>query len=209
MTIAQDEGGCDNRYRTATCVWGTEPDPILEELAQRVPLHDAKVLDAGCGEGRHAAFLARQGARVLATDVSELAIERAARTFPDERIVWACADLRAMPAPEATYDGVVNISVLHWLRSEPEARTVLDRLRGATRPGGWHVVVAFNAREPYHLTGPDTREPYLLDHDWFREQYAGWELVSFSDTDLAHAHTGHEEQHTHAVTQLIALRPVA
>jgi 2-polyprenyl-3-methyl-5-hydroxy-6-metoxy-1,4-benzoquinol methylase len=206
--VTEDVGGCDGRYHAATCVWGVEPDPILAELATLVPLRGVQVLDAGCGEGRHADYLARQGARVRASDVSQLAVDRARRMFPDGGSVeWACADLRTMDVPASSLGGVLLVSVLHWLRDVAEVRAVVDRLQAATWPGGWHVLSVFNAREPYVRTSVDTREPCLLDHDWFLRRYTGWNLATVRDFNLTHAHAGHEETHTHAITELIALRP--
>jgi 2-polyprenyl-3-methyl-5-hydroxy-6-metoxy-1,4-benzoquinol methylase len=201
-----DLGGCDNRYRAASCVWGVDPDPVLDDLAAKMPLDGARVLDAGCGEGRHAAFLARQGASVLATDVSRLAVDRARALFPDPAIQWECADLRALRPPASSFDGVLLSSVVHWLRDETEVASVLRHLQAATKPGGWHALSAFNARHAYVRTTSDTRDPCLLPHDWFLARYDGWDLVRVSDTELTHEHTGHEERHTHAITELIAVR---
>ena len=52
------------------------PSTEIVSLAERLP-SGASVLDAGCGEGRNARFLAARGFRVDAFDVSAAGIEQA------------------------------------------------------------------------------------------------------------------------------------
>jgi SAM-dependent methyltransferase len=79
-----------------------------------------RVLDAGCGTGRHTFYMARSGAReVVAMDFSQ-AIEVAAHNNRDnENAHFVQADIYHPPFPPAAFDFVYSLGVLHHL-PEPE-----------------------------------------------------------------------------------------
>jgi len=92
-----------------------------------------RVLDAGCGSGRHAYYSGRYGAEVWAVDLGP-AVEVArqnTRDAGDVRIVQA--DLCHLPFAPESFDYIYSLGVLHHL-PDPEAgfRSLLRHLR----PGG-------------------------------------------------------------------------
>lgn len=67
----------DKRYNTADYYWGITPNTLCYEIMKlRPPVKPLKVLDIGCGEGKDAVFLARNGYLVTAFDLSEAGIEK-------------------------------------------------------------------------------------------------------------------------------------
>ncbi len=91
------------------------------------------VLDAGCGSGRYSRVVAEHGARVVGVDKSR-AVEKAAavcRAYPD--VVFARADLLALPFLDATFDFVFSIGVIHHT-SAP--RLAFGQLARVVKPGG-------------------------------------------------------------------------
>ena len=96
-------------------------------------LAGATVLDAGCGMGRHARFVAPHAERVVAVDFSA-AIDSAARNL-ESFLNVACvrADLRALPFSDRSFDFVYSLGVLHHL-ADPEA--AIRTLAAKLRPGG-------------------------------------------------------------------------
>lgn len=95
------------------------------------------MLDAGCGAGRLAAELGRRVPRVDAVDRDDGMVRRA-RQVAGPGVVVRQFDLLTDPLPEAAYDAVVSLSVLHHL----PLQTALPRLAAALRPGGRLVAVA-------------------------------------------------------------------
>jgi SAM-dependent methyltransferase len=90
-----------------------------------------RVLDAGCGTGRHTFHMARSGAHeVVAMDLSQ-AIEVAARNNRDNvNTHFVQADIYHPPFPPQSFDLVYSLGVLHHL-PDPEKgfRTLLPLLR--------------------------------------------------------------------------------
>jgi len=85
-------------------------EPIVDAMLGGVRGLD--VLDLGCGTGRHAIRLARDGARVAALDFSSGMLARARRKS-DRRIRYACGDLRrTLPFADASFDRVTCCLVL-------------------------------------------------------------------------------------------------
>ncbi|GAB3280168.1 class I SAM-dependent methyltransferase [Kineosporia babensis] len=69
-------GFWDNLYAGRPAVRDPRPNARLTEIVSGLPIGDA--LDLGCGAGGDALWLARQGWKVTATDISPVAVSRLA-----------------------------------------------------------------------------------------------------------------------------------
>ncbi|MGY1638819.1 class I SAM-dependent methyltransferase [Geodermatophilus sp. SYSU D00742] len=144
---AVDRGSYDELYRSVPAVWSGRPNRQL--VVEGSVLPPGTALDAGCGEGADALWLAERGWRVTAVDFSAVALERAAAHARarglDDRITWLHADLDAW-TPAA---GGADLVTAHYLHSRGADRPALfARLAGAVAPGGTLLVVG-------HLLGGD------------------------------------------------------
>jgi SAM-dependent methyltransferase len=96
-------------------------------------LRTARVLDAGCGMGRHARQLAPHCASILAVDFSR-AIDAAARNVRGlSNVTCVQADLTKLPVADDAFDFVYSMGVVHHLANTEEAVGGLVR---KLRPGG-------------------------------------------------------------------------
>jgi tellurite methyltransferase len=97
------EGGYEDSYRSCSCFWGTNPVSLVLRLREHIgDMAGLRVLDAGCGEGKNAAFFAAHGAIVDAFNVSERALQNAARSWPQAKnIRWNLADVRYCSIPRS------------------------------------------------------------------------------------------------------------
>ena len=78
----------DDRYRQVhgqNLQWFyDDPTPIVQEMMEKFGItKDHKLLELGCGEGRDAYPLLKQGYDLLATDISPAAIEYAKKKWPE------------------------------------------------------------------------------------------------------------------------------
>jgi tellurite methyltransferase len=198
-------GGYDDGYRKCPCFWGTGPGTFVRLLQQQIlDFSGLRALDAGCGEGKNSAFLARHGAIVDAIDLSELAIHHGRQHWSDlDGIHWQVGDIRHVDLPPQRYDAVVAYGLLHCLSSGAELLSVLTRLQGTTRESGYLVLCAFNARRQ-DLTAHPGFSPCLLSHADYLRAFSGWEIIADSDSDLTERHPHNNIEHTHALTRLLA-----
>lgn len=74
---AFDPAYWDARYGESQQIWSGEPNGALVD--ETAGLEPGRALDVGCGEGADAVWLARQGWRTTALDVSSVALGRARR----------------------------------------------------------------------------------------------------------------------------------
>ena len=102
-----------------------------------------RVLDLGCGAGRHAAEARRLGAHVVAFDLSEVDAKDAAGALDAVTVDWdaarevsgaaAVGDAAALPFPEGAFDRVIAAEVFEHL---PEDRSAIGECFRVLRPGG-------------------------------------------------------------------------
>ena len=120
----------DSRYRENTRIWSGEPNPQL--LAEVSALNPGKALDAGCGEGADAIWLAQRGWTVTAIDISEVAIGRAREASHPARasVEWICGDALQTPLPTRSFDLVsMQYPALPKAAGEAAVRRLLDTVR--------------------------------------------------------------------------------
>jgi SAM-dependent methyltransferase len=116
------------------------PNPLIavEEPAVQRLLGDAprgRALDAACGTGRHAAFLAARGQRVAGVDTSPAMLARARTRVPGATLV--VGSLAALPIPTSSIDVTVCALALMHL---PDLRPAIAELARVLRPGGRLVI---------------------------------------------------------------------
>jgi len=111
-------------------IWGRDVSAFLG------PLEGKRVLEIGCGLGRHSVLLAKSGALVTAFDLSlnsvSAAHERAAMNGVSGKVAFNVAAAEALPYADASFDVIFGRSILHHLEVYP----TLSELHRVLRPGG-------------------------------------------------------------------------
>jgi tellurite methyltransferase len=209
MVLAPGDGGYEAGYTACSCFWGTEPGSLVQQFAaEHGRLDGMVVLDAGCGEGKNAAYLQARGATVLAVDVSARAIANAVAAWGEPPgIEWRIGSVSELPLEDSAFDAVVGYGLLHCLASDSEVRRVLRKLRHALKPGGTFLLCAFNARHQDLSAHPGFR-PTLLSHSAYVAEFATWKLHEVSDKDLHEQHPHNEVAHVHSMTRIYAEKPL-
>jgi histidinol-phosphate/aromatic aminotransferase/cobyric acid decarboxylase-like protein/SAM-dependent methyltransferase len=135
----------------------------------------ARLLDAACGQGRHARPLARKGYQVVGVDIDERALERAQRLAEADGVTveWRRGDLlggsRSWAAGLPRFDGAYLIQAIGW-GSDSDQLHVFRNMRELLEPDGILVVEMSN---PYwiarHFAASATMEVSGVTFDFERE----------------------------------------
>lgn len=109
-------------------------EPVVREILDRLP--NGTVLDAACGTGRYAAYLAAYGHRVVGVDSSPDMLARARLRVPDAEFLLG--DLHRLPLASDAADIIVCALALTHL---PALGPVMAEFARVLRPGG-HLVIS-------------------------------------------------------------------
>jgi len=116
-------------------------DPQLSALARRLPGdRQAAIVDAGCGNGRYALGLARNGyTNVLGVDLFD-------RLETQGLFRYDTADVAHLPLPDESVDLVYSMSVVHYLPNPEDGFREFGRV---LKPGGTVVLSAHTRYSPF------------------------------------------------------------
>jgi SAM-dependent methyltransferase len=132
-------------YLRNAFTYGTEQE--VEFLFERLGLHaGSRVLDLGCGPGRHALALSRRGVDVVGIDHSAEFIALARRAAEAEGLGarFRVADVRELDE-HGDYDALICLCQGGFgLLGGREDRALLERFAAALRPGGRLALTAFH-----------------------------------------------------------------
>jgi thioredoxin reductase/SAM-dependent methyltransferase len=139
-------------------IWSGNPNPVL--VSETFDLTPGTALDVGCGEGADALWLAARGWRVTGTDISTVALGRAAAHGKSQglEVDWHHVDLLAEP-PRA---GAFDLVTAHFMQLPEADRVVLyGHLASAVAPLGTLLLVGHHPSDMHTTVG----RPHL--HDMF------------------------------------------
>lgn len=187
--------------------WGLIPSDLCYEILRRKPpLSHLKVLDIGCGEGKDALFLARNGYDVQGFDLAVTGIEKALHLAQSHGFALKAqeGDINSWRA-NTEYDVFFSSGVFHYI--EPSLRDeIMWNYMEHTAPGGLHAFNVF-VDKPF-IAPPPENEP--VSHPWktgeLAAYYAGWIIHDMREVIFDCDSSG--IPHRHAMNTLIAQKPL-
>lgn len=197
MTPAAAEGDRErwNRKHASVQVGGWTPRPWLADhraLLDQQP--GRRALDAACGRGREALYLAEIGFEVDALDVSDVVVDALAGEAGERDLSVHArrVDLAAVPAPfdHGAYDLVTCFYFL--------LRPLLPALAAALAPGGLLFYETFT-RDHVEVLGGDMNRGVLLDHNELLRAFGDLRVLRYRETVIG-------DERRRAVASLVARR---
>ena len=132
--------------------WKEVSPPLLAvvELAENLKLQGARrILDLGCGAGRHTIFLANAGFHVTALDVSETALNQLQSRLAEASLTDVTLikhNMLELPFINDYFDSVVSTNVLHH-GTVSEIRQVLGEVYRVMGRGATGLIVTLSKKD--------------------------------------------------------------
>lgn len=207
MSFPDYEAFWTARYRDAgdDYLFGTAPNRFLAGQAEYFGA-GVSVLSVADGEGRNAVWLAEQGCAVTATEISSVALEKAARLAHGRQVAvdFLQADIFNWNWPESAFDAVVGIFI--QFAGPAERPRQLAGMKQAVKPGGVLLLQGYTPKQLEFRTGGPSALENLYTEAMLREEFADWEIVllrEYEDTITeGTAHVGRS-----ALIDLVARKP--
>ena len=198
--------------RTTTKAWDsiylerghvfTDPHGDIPALAQSLKEKGlSKVLDLGCGTGRHVVYLAQRGFSVYGLDNSPQAIKMTEAWLEQEHLdaVLRLQEMtEELPYGDDFFDAILSVQVIHHADTAAIKRIVREMER-VTRPGGLIFVTvpklrnqgkSFKQTEPntfVPLDGPEAGLPHhYFTPDELKEFFASFEVIDIHLDEVDH-----------------------
>ena len=159
-----------------------------------------RILDLGCGSGRHAVHLAKAGFCGFGADISLTGLKLAQNWAQEESagLPFTQMDMRiGLPYASTKFDGVISTQVIHHAKLKEIRNTVQDILR-ILRPGGFAFITVAARKDdggPFVEIEPATYVPQTgseagLPHHIFTEEELRYEFRSFEVIEITHRADG-------------------
>jgi len=124
-------------------IYDSEDNPLIALEQEQIravlgPVAGLRILDLGCGTGRHSLPLAHAGAEVTGVDFSARMLDQARRKPGADRVRFLRHDIHShLPFGDSEFDRVLCALALEHVR---DLRAVFGEMRRVTRPAGRVIV---------------------------------------------------------------------
>jgi cyclopropane fatty-acyl-phospholipid synthase-like methyltransferase len=154
-----------------------KPQKPFIAVADRIT---GSVLDAGCGTGDTALFLAGRGCKVTGIDFLDVPIQRAKRKAADRgaQATFLVQDALTLKDWTERFDHVIDSGLFHVFRDDDRPRYV-EGLATVLRPGGRLFLLCFSDEEP------GTQGPRRVSKNELHAAFAGgWSVESIEPVQV-------------------------
>jgi len=188
------------RYATDEYIFGTAPNAFLVSQAARLSAGQ-RALSVADGEGRNGVWLAEQGAKVHAIDVSPVALEKARKLAVARGVTLEIeqADIVNWAWPEAAYDLVAAIFI--QFAPPPERDRIIAGIRRCLKPGGLLILQGYTPKQIEFGTGGPPHAANMYTADLLRDWFGDWDILHLAE----HESVISEGSHHHGMSALIDL----
>ncbi|KAA6324185.1 Tellurite methyltransferase [termite gut metagenome] len=192
------------------CFWAKEPAKFVKLFVKKycADLRGLKGLDLGAEEGKNAVFLASKGAKVLAIDISTIALSRFNQqpnySIAQNSVEVKCSDIRDINFDAGSFDFIVAYGILYCLSSTEEVKTYIEKIKSWIVPNGYFICVTFTNELP-----PPQSQSYLeyesfLKKGELEKSLDDWTILEQENDVITETHPTCPIEHKHSLIRLIA-----
>jgi len=138
-----------------------KPDENVVSYFKNKQIQAGNVLELGCGAGRNAIYLAKQGCSVVGVDLSEKALEWAKQRTQGTNlsIEWICANIFELDLPENSFDFIYDSGCFHHIAPHRRS-TYLKLIQKLVKSNGYFALCSFERGGPYGGSAISDEEVY-------------------------------------------------
>ncbi|MDX1642623.1 MAG: methyltransferase domain-containing protein, partial [Balneolaceae bacterium] len=140
-----------------------EADELADLIEKVIPKSDySKILDLGCGRGRHSITLAERGYHVTGVDLSKQAITTAIQSARKRKLANVHFQVGDMRRPlDKTFDAVLNLFTTfgYFLKDEENAK-VISSVKEMLESNGIFILDYLNAYKVRKNLVPEEEETF-------------------------------------------------
>ena len=184
--------------------FSNEPNGTVKEFEKLLP-KEARILEAGCGEGQNVLYLAKQGYQNIdAFDLSENGILKLKKLCGIHSVeLHAFVDDLTTYRFEKTYDLIMSFGTLHFVKKDLW-KQFIRRAKENTNPGGIHIMQIFTDEVPASADIAPFAVGLSKDEE-IKELYEDWEVLQFKSYVFEDEHPN-VPKHLHASNKIVARR---
>jgi len=173
----------------------TEPFPAFSSVVQKFTQNQCRrILDLGCGNGRHVVALMNLNFKTIGIDISPTGLSLTRKWLEEENLPanLVCGDIRhCLPFKKNSFDGLISTQVIHHSLLAEIRLTISEIWRVMTDGGIAFVTVAGKKHQdtPYDEIEPGTFVPLAgtekgLPHHIFTEDELWREFEHFQIQEI-------------------------
>lgn len=168
---------------------------VTKHILERHLPEGGHILDAGCGPGRYAIHLAKEGYRVCLADISEEQLKLAGEKIEEAGVRESVTDVRCMDVcdlseiPDASFDAVLCLGgALSYVRDR--RHEAISELIRVTKPGSPLIVSVMSLLGTFHLISQIDAKEFLVN----LEDHVEWNPAT-PFPDVLNSRVGSNEWH--------------
>jgi ubiquinone/menaquinone biosynthesis C-methylase UbiE len=127
-----------------------EPDETVVNFAKTLKKKNKlRILDLGCGAGRHQVYMAKQGFETHGIDISETALNLTKGRLKRQRLATHLlkCDMKMLPYSDSCFDAIICLHVIYHQKLEDIQKTISEIHRILRKKG--LVLINFLSKRTY------------------------------------------------------------
>lgn len=152
-----------------------ELSSFAEKVNDIIP-QNSKILELGCGVGDDSYYFAKEGHRILATDVSDLAIEKNKKRFQHKNLTFKDLNIENLRSiPNDKFDVIYARLSLHYF-TDAVTKKIFKEISRILKTGGHFCFVVKSPQDIKYGKGTEIEKDMYNDNGhirhFFSEEYA-------------------------------------